>query len=102
MPEKTIYMINAKGEAYFLELMEKYSRHPANIYIDFTAVISNLGKVEKKSGNKSSISSIFIVCFVVACVGLIRTILWKEKYRIIKTYKCSVLVDNQHFLFKFI
>lgn len=52
MPEKTIYTINEKGEAYFLELMEKYSKHPASIYIDFTAVISNLNKVDNKTGRQ--------------------------------------------------
>lgn len=52
MPEKTIYTINKKGEVYFLELMEQYSKRPASIYIDFTAVISNLGKVDKEKGEE--------------------------------------------------
>lgn len=52
MPEKTIYTINEKGEEYFIELMEKYSKQPESIYIDFTAVISNLGKVDKETGEQ--------------------------------------------------
>lgn len=52
MPEKTIYTINLKGEKYFLQLMDKYSKNPASIYIDFTAVISNLGKVDKETGEQ--------------------------------------------------
>lgn len=52
MPEKTIYTINAKGEAYFHELMARYSKQPESIYIDFTAVISNLNKVNKETGEQ--------------------------------------------------
>jgi DNA-binding PadR family transcriptional regulator len=50
MPEKTIYSINDKGRSYFIEMMEKYSKEPGKIYIDFAAFIANLQNVEADMG----------------------------------------------------
>jgi Predicted transcriptional regulators len=50
MPEKTIYTINANGKQYFSELMKKYSNEPPQVYFDFAAVISNIGKVDQETG----------------------------------------------------
>lgn len=52
MPEKTIYTINEQGKKYFSELMEKYSLTPPQIYLDFTAVISNINKLDKSEGKQ--------------------------------------------------
>ena len=52
MPEKTVYTINEVGKNYFNELMEKYSLTPPQIYLDFTAVISNIGKLDKATGKQ--------------------------------------------------
>lgn len=52
MPEKTIYTINGKGKSYFLHLMEQYSKAPPKIYLDFTAIISNLNHVDSETGQK--------------------------------------------------
>lgn len=52
MPEKTIYTINEKGNDYFLHLMEQYAKTPPKIYLDFTAIISNLNHVDRESGEK--------------------------------------------------
>lgn len=52
MPEKTIYTINEKGETKFLALMNEYAQEPERIYLNFTAIISNLGKVDKKTGEQ--------------------------------------------------
>jgi DNA-binding PadR family transcriptional regulator len=50
MPEKTIYSINEKGRDYFMNMMEKYSKEPGMIYIDFVAFVANLHKVEPDRG----------------------------------------------------
>ena len=52
MPEKTIYTINEKGKKYFLRLMEQYAKTPPKIYLDFTAIISNLNHVDKEAGGE--------------------------------------------------
>lgn len=52
MPEKTIYTINNKGITYFNEMMEQYSCNPPKIYLDFTAVISNIGKIDTEIGKQ--------------------------------------------------
>lgn len=46
MPEKTIYGVNEKGHQYFLYLMEQCSKNPGNVFINFTAFISNLRLLE--------------------------------------------------------
>ena len=50
MPEKTIYSINEKGRNYFLSIMDKYSKEPEKIYIDFVAFVANLCNVEPAMG----------------------------------------------------
>jgi DNA-binding PadR family transcriptional regulator len=50
MPEKTIYSINEKGKSYFFSLMQRYSRDPGTIYIDFMAFVANLHIVEPLKG----------------------------------------------------
>jgi DNA-binding PadR family transcriptional regulator len=52
MPEKTIYTINAKGREYFMQLMEKYSKEPGVLYVDFSAFIANLSYVDYETGLK--------------------------------------------------
>jgi DNA-binding PadR family transcriptional regulator len=52
MPEKTIYTINEKGCQYFQRIMETYSEKPGFVYIDFTAFISNLHRLEKPVAEK--------------------------------------------------
>lgn len=42
MPEKTLYSLNEKGNAYFNELMEESSKHIGNIYLDFNAFLVNI------------------------------------------------------------
>lgn len=53
MPEKTVYTINDKGRLYFKSLMEQYSAAPPQIYLDFTAVIANISKVDQAEGKQS-------------------------------------------------
>lgn len=50
MPEKTIYSINEKGRSYFMRMMEKYSKEPGMVYIDFVAFVANLYHVEPNRG----------------------------------------------------
>jgi DNA-binding PadR family transcriptional regulator len=50
MPEKTIYSLNEKGRYYFLSMMDKYSKEPEKIYIDFVAFVANLRNVEPEMG----------------------------------------------------
>lgn len=52
MPEKTIYTINERGKHYFYDLIQKFSEEPPNIYLDFTAIISNIGKVNSEMGQQ--------------------------------------------------
>ncbi|MCY6485545.1 PadR family transcriptional regulator [Clostridium aestuarii] len=42
MPEKTLYSLNEKGNAYFNELMEESSKHIGNVYLDFNAFLVNI------------------------------------------------------------
>lgn len=42
MPEKTLYSLNEKGNAYFNELMEESSKHIGNLYLDFNAFLVNI------------------------------------------------------------
>ncbi|MCB2362079.1 PadR family transcriptional regulator [Clostridium estertheticum] len=42
MPEKTLYLLNEKGNSYFNELMEESSKHIGNIYFDFNAFLVNI------------------------------------------------------------
>jgi DNA-binding PadR family transcriptional regulator len=50
MPEKTIYSVNEKGCSYFISMMDKYSKEPVMIYIDFAAFVANLHNVEPHMG----------------------------------------------------
>lgn len=59
MPEKTIYTINELGKSFFYDLMKKYSSAPPQVFLDFTAVISNIGKVDKETG-KQLIKELYI------------------------------------------
>lgn len=43
MPEKLIYHITEKGNKYFLELMKKISAQMVNVFLDFNAVVINMG-----------------------------------------------------------
>ena len=43
MPEKSIYRITEDGEKYFLELMKKISAQMVNVFLDFNAVVINMG-----------------------------------------------------------
>lgn len=45
MPEKAIYTITEAGEKYFLYLMEENAGNMVNVFLDFNAVIMNLGLV---------------------------------------------------------
>ena len=49
MPEKVIYRLTESGEEYFLELMNRFSADPGNVYFDFNAFIVNLSLVDKDS-----------------------------------------------------
>jgi DNA-binding PadR family transcriptional regulator len=50
MPEKTVYTINDKGRAYFIELMHCYSQDAVKVYIDFCTFISNIDCVSPSEG----------------------------------------------------
>ncbi len=50
MPEKVIYTITDSGNAYFDELMTRFSKIPSPIYFDFNAFLINLDLVGKDSG----------------------------------------------------
>lgn len=52
MPEKTVYTINERGKNHFNELMARYACTPPQTYLDFTAVIANLNKVDKAMGQQ--------------------------------------------------
>lgn len=52
MPEKTIYTLNEKGRQYFQELMWLYASAPPPVYLDFTAVLSNISKVDQTTGEQ--------------------------------------------------
>jgi hypothetical protein len=43
MPEKSIYHITESGDKYFLELMKKISAQMVNVFLDFNAVVINMG-----------------------------------------------------------
>lgn len=50
MPEKVIYAMTDSGNAYFDELMARFSKTPSSIYFDFNAFLINLDLVEKDRG----------------------------------------------------
>lgn len=52
MPEKKIYTVTESGRAYFLALMEYFSKEFSNVYFDFNAFLINLDKVTKNQGLK--------------------------------------------------
>jgi len=47
MPEKTIYSITEKGQEFFYQLLEEYSRKQVKFHFDFNSVIISLDKIEK-------------------------------------------------------
>ena len=49
MPEKVIYSITKSGKEYFIELMNRFSSNPGNIYFDFNTVVGNLSLVDKET-----------------------------------------------------
>ncbi len=49
-PEKAIYCLTDKGDAYFLELMHQYSADPGRMFFSFNSFIKNLSLVDKKRG----------------------------------------------------
>jgi len=49
VPEKVIYSITKSGREFFIELMNRFSSHPGNIYFDFNTVVGNLGLVDKET-----------------------------------------------------
>jgi|GEM_PF-498375 len=48
MPQKTIYSVTDKGEAYFMELMEYFSNVPGQIFCDTNGVLAGLHHLSKK------------------------------------------------------
>lgn len=50
MPEKVIYTMTDSGNAYFDELMTRFSKTPNPIYFDFNAFLINLDLVDNDSG----------------------------------------------------
>lgn len=48
MPEKTLYSMNEKGNAYFNELMEESSKWIGNLYFDFNAFLVNIENVPEE------------------------------------------------------
>ena len=57
MPEKSIYHITESGDKYFLELMKKISAQMVNVFLDFNAVVINMGMLSK-SEDKDIIDNI--------------------------------------------
>jgi len=57
MPEKSIYHITESGDKYFLELMKKISAQMVNVFLDFNAVVINIGMLSK-SEDKDIIDNI--------------------------------------------
>lgn len=51
-PEKTIYSINRSGEERFSALMGHFSSNFTPFFLDCNAFIWNIGKIEKKQGQK--------------------------------------------------
>ena len=49
MPEKVIYSITKSGREHFIELMNRFSSNPGNIYFDFNTVVGNLSLVDKET-----------------------------------------------------
>ena len=52
MPEKSIYYITEKGDKYFLELMKKISAQMVNVFLDFNAVIINIGMLSENESKE--------------------------------------------------
>lgn len=48
MPEKTLYLMNEKGNLYFNELMEESSKWIGNLYLDFNAFLVNIENVPEE------------------------------------------------------
>lgn len=48
MPDKSVYTIKEKGNAYFLKLMNEVSKKEVNVFLDFNAVIVNLELVSDR------------------------------------------------------
>lgn len=47
MPEKTLYTLTGEGERVFKQLMSKFSSAETRVFLDFNAVVVNLGLVEE-------------------------------------------------------
>lgn len=52
MPEKTIYSLNDNGKDYFNQLMQNYSNNIGNIYLEFSAFITNLHELDTETRKK--------------------------------------------------
>jgi DNA-binding PadR family transcriptional regulator len=52
MPEKKVYSVTKKGKAYFLRLMNHFSSHLSNHYFDFNTFLTNIDKVDRRTGLK--------------------------------------------------
>lgn len=52
LPEKAVYTITEEGNNYLLELTEKASKQPLNIFLDLNAVIMNLENQPKEFQRK--------------------------------------------------
>lgn len=57
MPEKAVYSLTASGEAEFERLMREISLQPIRFFLDFNAVIVNLGSLPAGS-QRSCIANI--------------------------------------------
>lgn len=47
LPEKTIYDLTPKGDAYFIELMQEHAKKPIGLFLDFNAVMLHLDLVDE-------------------------------------------------------
>lgn len=52
LPEKAVYTITEHGHKYLLELMEKASKQPLDIFLDINAIILNLENQPKEFQRK--------------------------------------------------
>jgi len=52
MPEKTIYMLTSQGKEHFNKLMERFSLEQTRVFLDFNAVIVNLGLLDDNAAEE--------------------------------------------------
>jgi len=50
MPEKKVYTVTDNGKAYFLTLMDWFSRNLPLFYFEFDTFLANIDKVDKDAG----------------------------------------------------